>query len=516
MGNQQRPKWLLVDRNFHRKNRSGMIRMCEEANIDLTITTNPAEFAGAWEVVYIPCSYVDPAIFSPDTKIVYGPHNFVFVEGIWKTPFPSNCYYNVLSDWVDELEREVGGIGMTTKKLPFPVDIDAFKPTDSSKTLDCFIYFKHRHSRDLALVVKEVESRNLTYKIVQYGSYSEEEFMSTLHQSSFGIWVGSHESQGFALEEALACDVPLLVWNSTTMFDEHVGDSQSYTDKRGVYALRSTSHPYWDDSCGISVDTPDEIGPALERMRQMQFQPRAYIERTLSSAACMDRFVCELGLPRRDLFVITSVINTGQIPWSYAVRSVYSSEERFQQTLQTIESIRLRAPTAKIMLAEGSHLSEEWAAELTSKVDYFLSLAEKADVREACLKSEKKGYGEAVLTKYALEYIAEREIPFGLLFKISGRYGLSAAFSLHRFSRSMFTFKASPTQTSISTVLFSVPAVYRDLFFSIIQDTVDYYRTNPPMGYEMIVPQRCLPRKDVDIVGAQGYVAVNRGERIVV
>jgi hypothetical protein len=292
--------WLLVDTDNHRKNRSGLIRMCADEGVDLTISKDTAIFGNPWEVVCIPSGFISPSVFPLATKIVYGPHNFVFADGIWKrgaSSFPANCVYNILSKWNVEVQEELGGVSMQMTCLPFPVDTGRFCPAPTvSKKRHCFVYFKHRHSSDLAAVLEAVQARGLSHTVLQYGSYSEEDFLNVVRESEFGIWVGSHESQGFALEEALSCDTPLLVWNSTTMLDEYVRDEQTYKDKSGVYALKATSHPYWDDTCGISFTDREDLGRCLDKMLQTQFHPRAFVENTLSSRACMKRFVSELGL----------------------------------------------------------------------------------------------------------------------------------------------------------------------------------------------------------------------------
>lgn len=515
-----RMRWLLVDTEIHKKNRIGFILMCEKANIEYMISNNKEDFSKNWDMVYIPSSFIEPSAFPNASKIVYGPHNFVLVEGLWKRghhTFPSNCYYNVLSDWVNTLEEEVGGLSLTPKVLPFPVDIDKFRPSDQEKTLDCFVYFKRRHSSEIEFVAEELKNRGLTYKVITYGSYSEEEFIDTIQRSKFGIWIGTHESQGFALEETLACNTPLLVWNSTSMFDERSMDVQVYGQYRGIYKLAATSHPYWNESCGISFSSRNEFVDNLNRMLESydQFQPRAYIENTLSPLACAERFVHELSLGKDDIFMVTNVVNTGQKPWSYAVRSVYSPDERFQQAMHTVRTIRSKASRSKILFVECSDLSKQQAAELTSNVDYFINLSDIEEVRDACLNSEKKGFGEAFQTKYGIEFLFKKRIEFNRLFKISGRYALNSGFSLGNFSMEEFTFKKSTNPSSISTVLFSLPYCHLFNFYNIICDTVDFYKTHGPTGYETIVPQQCHPRKDIDIVGAEGYVAVNRGELIV-
>ena len=55
------------------------------------------------------------------------------------------------------------------------------------------------------------------------------------------MWLDAHESQGFALQEALSCNVPLFVWNITSMRQEY---GSSYND------IPATTIPYWDERCG--------------------------------------------------------------------------------------------------------------------------------------------------------------------------------------------------------------------------------------------------------------------------
>jgi FkbM family methyltransferase len=514
-------KWLLVDRDMHVKNKIGLQLMCAESDVELCVSNNPEEFGRQWELVYVPRTYIDPSDFPHTKRIVYGPHNFVFVEGVWKQGnhvFPSNCYYNLLSEWVDDLEKELGGMSLPTKLLPFPVELHKFTPApEVPKTLDCFVYFKHRPSYHFTFVLKELMKRGLSYRVIKYGAYSEEEFLQVIRSSKFGIWIGGHESQGFALEEALACNTPLLVWNSTSMFDEYNNDIQEYRHMAG-HKLLATSHPYWDDSCGISFTDSSQFEASLNTMLETydQFHPRDYIEKTLSPAVCMQRFVKELELDRKDLFLITSVVCTGDIPWSYAPRSVYSPEERFQQTLESIQSIRTRHPSANILLIECSDLPVEYANALQSSVDYYMNVRSNEEARRACLETDKKGFGEAVLTKLALQYVFENNLSFERLFKLSGRYALNDDFSPDMFSYSQFTFKKSPDPSSISTILYSVPHLHRMKLNAIICNTVEYYKTHGPTGYETIVPQQCTPQTSIDRVGAQGYVAVNRGEVIYV
>lgn len=212
-----------------------------------------------------------------------------------------------------------------------------------------------------------------------------------------------------------------------------------------------------------------------------------------------------------DIFLITSVINTGAVAWSYcATRSFYSPQERYEQTLQTIDSIRNLNDTSRIFLVECSELSPEMNETLKSKVDYYLQCVDDADVRAACLNSEKKGYGEAKKCLKAVEYLQANNILFNRLFKISGRYFLNSQFEKSRFSESTYTFKKK-THGSNSTVLYSVPYALLNHYYAALKQTCEVYKHHI-IGYEIVLPSRCTPMSEIDIVGVSGKVAVSTNE----
>ena len=137
----------------------------------------------------------------------------------------------------------------------------------------------------------------MKYKVIVYGKYKEEDYINTLQSSKFGIWIGCHESQGFALEEALSCNLPLLVFNSSSMFQEYDEKNEiCYNNELGRYSLKATAIPYWDDTCGIAFTKKEEFKINLERMltEYNKFQPRIYVEKALSPIACIDRLLKEI------------------------------------------------------------------------------------------------------------------------------------------------------------------------------------------------------------------------------
>ena len=209
-----------------------------------------------------------------------------------------------------------------------------------------------------------------------------------------------------------------------------------------------------------------------------------------------------------DLFIITSVINTGNIPWSYhPMRSVFSIEDRFQQTLHTIQSIRDRATSSTILLVECSDLSNEMEMTLKSKVDYYLQCYSIEHVRAACIQNGLKGYGEAMKTIEAVKYIKQNCIPFQRLFKISGRYYLNSSFSMEKYAMNDYSFKMYDDHSG-STVLYSVSHSLLDQFEITLHTIITLYQTEGARGYETLLPVMCHPKKLIETLGVCGYVAI--------
>lgn len=222
-----------------------------------------------------------------------------------------------------------------------------------------------------------------------------------------------------------------------------------------------------------------------------------------------------------DLVLITSVINTGTKEWSYSsIRSVYTPEERYTQTLYTIESVRRYFPSSKIFLVESSQISEIYTRTFLEKTDFYLNLNEYDYVRKACLESKMKGYGEATQTKYALEYLEVHKIQFKRVFKLSGRYFLTELFNPDNFSNEQYTFKKRlhtyDNSIVISTVLYSVPRILFENYYKTICSVIQYYENIGEKGYEALFPALCKPRNEIETVGAGGRIAVTQDEIIYV
>src|SRR5689334_9404771 len=116
--------------------------------------------------------------------------------------------------------------------------------------------------------------------------------------------------------------------------------------------------------------------------------------------------------------IITSAICTVKDPLSYSfIRSVYTHNERFYQTLNTINSIRLRIPNAYIILLEVTPVDEFMEYILLNVVDVYVNYNSKL---QYITNSPYKSAAEALtILTFLNEHITIDDNTF---FKISGRY----------------------------------------------------------------------------------------------
>jgi dTDP-4-dehydrorhamnose reductase len=212
----------------------------------------------------------------------------------------------------------------------------------------------------------------------------------------------------------------------------------------------------------------------------------------------------------KDIFLITSVINTGNVGWSYSpVRSIFSTKDRFEQTLKTIETIRALNDGTTIVISECSDIDESMERTLKEKVDIYLNHFHDPEIQNACIQSDKKGYGELLQTRKTLEYLTSSGIIFRRFFKISGRYWLTDKFVKSKFSMTEYSFnRILNDAVDHPTVIYSVPFSLIPHFNSVIEYCASVYQYGP-IGLEMIMPPLCNPKTIIDGVGVAGFVAVD-------
>lgn len=110
----------------------------------------------------------------------------------------------------------------------------------------CLIYFKKRGREDLNKLLDFLKYKNQEYELFEYGKYDNNKLKKSAKTHKFAILLSSSESQGFGIQEIMACNIPLLVWDRTINNYENV-------------KLSGTTVTVWNSLCGEKVNTFDEL-----------------------------------------------------------------------------------------------------------------------------------------------------------------------------------------------------------------------------------------------------------------
>jgi glycosyltransferase involved in cell wall biosynthesis len=242
-----------------------------------------------YNCVFCPSIMIDKEyiIKNPNIKFIFGPHLSVFPDERFLNMHHPNVIYITPSEWVKTCFKSSPYThGLDIRVLPFGVDTDRFKPDNLNRYDHVFIYFKHRYYQELDLIINELNKRNIKIIwIFNYDNkYREDYYYDVIKSCKWGVWVGAHESQGFALQEALSCNVPLLVWNVSSMNQEAGFNNPD---------VPATSIPYWSDECGEYFYHIGDFDRVYRKFinNLNDYRPREYILENLSVDVCKKKFL---------------------------------------------------------------------------------------------------------------------------------------------------------------------------------------------------------------------------------
>lgn len=220
----------------------------------------------------------------PDAAhVVVGPNLYVMPAEMPLGLRLEGALYLQPGAWAKGLWEHAGFRACPIECWPVGVDTDEFKPPSVRKRdLRVLVYHKQRDAAELEEILGTLRRSQLTHSVVVYGHYREEDFKRALASASFVIWHGRHESQGLALQEAMASDVPVLLCDVTRLSDAR----QEYSFPEGFGDWPATAAPYFDESCGVRISDLSQLPRAIREIRQdlSLYAPRDYVERNLSLA----------------------------------------------------------------------------------------------------------------------------------------------------------------------------------------------------------------------------------------
>jgi glycosyltransferase involved in cell wall biosynthesis len=238
-------------------------------------------------------------------------HPIVYGPGVAAHPYESDFWERadiqlvlVSCQWFKGMYDRDLPKSIPTAVWPAGIDTERWRPerwepkvneVENGKTIDFLVYDKvrwehDRYDRELLLPIRhELKQRGLNFQEIQYGFYRDEDFRRLLLRSRAMIFLCEHETQGFAYQQALSANVPILAWDRGGDWQ----DPEFYPNRVKFGPVSSV--PYWEDRCGKKFANFEEFGPALtefvNNLKEGRFSPREYVTENLSLEKCAEAYV---------------------------------------------------------------------------------------------------------------------------------------------------------------------------------------------------------------------------------
>lgn len=199
----------------------------------------------------------------------------------------------------------------------------------------------------------------------------------------------------------------------------------------------------------------------------------------------------------KDIVLVSSSIHA---------QSAYTPEERFIQTLNTIDKARVAIPDCKVVLVEMSKICDDWVLELANACDQVILCGDDKEL-QLC-NSLGKSMGETTMTKLFFQNISDST---EMVYKISGRYWLTENFKTEDHLKDKFNFL--PSDRCVHTTFYSIGKphfrVLPDIL-SKIQQFVVHPANDIEHGYWAFVPQEDI--HFLEKLNCKGTWSVNKTE----
>ena len=225
----------------------------------------------------------------------------------------------------------------------------------------------------------------------------------------------------------------------------------------------------------------------------------------------------------KNLVLITSKIIVSDNPLIYIdKRSSYTREQRFEQTIETIKSIRQYIPNSYIVIIDNSDLNNTEIIELKNIVDKLINITFDELLNDYTDKSPYKGYGELMqqVTFYNefLKFVDTTKINH--FFKISGRYLVNDEFDYKIYDNNENIFKKNEKITNRNyyyTSFYKIDKNYLHKYFNnlykiIIDSEHDEWKKrqelqcNKCFDLEVLIPETMI--NDITLVDNLGVTQI--------
>lgn len=153
------------------------------------------------------------------------------------------------------------------------VDHEYWSPGNHTKDI-VLIYWKTEPHEFCLQVQNVLRKYGWNTQIIRYTQYNIEQYKSLLNRSLFAVFISRSESQGLALAESWAMNVPVLAWNPQLW--------QAY----GRESSFISSCPYMNDFVGKTFKSIEDLEYLLQNISSIIYtcQPRQWVLHNMTNA----------------------------------------------------------------------------------------------------------------------------------------------------------------------------------------------------------------------------------------
>jgi hypothetical protein len=175
--------------------------------------------------------------------------------------------------WVGDLYSRSPKLRNKIVIWPVGIDLEFWQPGNKA-IKDTFLIYNKFNDKLAEKIACWLGKQAISHQIITYGQYQISEYKTQLEQAKALIWLSRTESQGIALLEALAMNVPVLCLENT--YWKYYSPNLK---KTFIYSA-ATSAPYFSELCGVFFkDFTDFRRKFYSEFttRLSYFQPRNYL-----------------------------------------------------------------------------------------------------------------------------------------------------------------------------------------------------------------------------------------------
>lgn len=254
------------------------------------VTSNPV--ALTWAIKQKKLGKIDKLIAGPNISILPTDDKSVLLD-------PSIDIVLVPSEWIKEGFSQCSAtLKHKLRVWPSGVEIPDRPDNTNGAQEQNFIIFKKEFSDEKFEAIKtKLNLAKIKYTVLEYGKFKQRDYFKLLESASGMIYLQKAESQGVALQEAWARNVPTLVWDSKTYTYSNNSNNSNTSNVTGTNITVSgkVSAPYLTEQSGLFFDSVEDFDGKFkefsDRIKNRQFSARAYCIERLSDKASVDMYL---------------------------------------------------------------------------------------------------------------------------------------------------------------------------------------------------------------------------------